>query len=136
MHNNIDAKLKEFFDEHKVLPFQWGVEDCSHFSAQWVNKFTGKNIENDMPDYTSEAEAMSVLAGLGYSSQEDSVDHYFKRVKKNFLMRGDLVGHYFHGAGYMAIGVYAGEVSMFKSAEGIQLVSHKDIDRHLCWRVA
>ena len=136
MYQNIDKKLKEFYNEYKETPFQWGISDCSHFAAHWVKMFTGKDIASDMPEYSTENEAMAVLARLGYASQEDSLDNYFIRVDKRQLMRGDLVGHYFHGADYMAVGVHAGGSSFFKNAEGIQLVPYSSINKSLCWRVA
>lgn len=132
---NTDKLLKEFYIENKDKPFEWGVSDCSHFSAQWVKLFTGKDIEKDMPTYSSEVEAMQVLSDLGYSTQEDSLDHYFNRIGKSQLMRGDIVGHYFNDAKYMAIGVYSGESSMFKSPHGVLLQPYKFIDKNLCWRV-
>lgn len=135
MHNNIDQKLKDFFDYYKDTPFQWGVTDCSRVSAKWVKRFIGKDIECEMPDYRNEVEAMAVLESLGYNSQEDSLDHYFKRVNKNFLRRGDLVGHYFMDTDYMAIGVNAGEVALFIGPKGLVTLPYKKISRELCWRV-
>ena len=132
---NIDKKIKEFYTEHKDTEFVWGVSDCSHFAAQWVKLFIGKDIAKDMPTYSSEVEAMQVLSDLGYSTQEDSLDNYFKRIAKTQLMRGDIVGHYFKDARYMAIGVYTGESSMFKAPHGILSVPYKFIDQNLCWRV-
>ena len=133
--NNIDLKFKQFQSLYRNEPFQWGVNDCSHFSAKWIKLFIGKDIEKDMPTYSSEVEAIQVLSGLGYSSQEDSLDNYFNRVNKKQLMRGDIVGHYFKDANYMAMGIFTGESSMFKAPHGILHLPYRDIDPMLCWSV-
>mgnify|MGYP000700281848 CR=1 FL=1 len=134
-YNNIDDKLKAFCDQECNVPFQYGVDDCSRFAAKWVKDFSGRTVIEDWPEYTDENSAIIVLASMGYDSQEEALDHFFKRIPKTRLMRGGLVGHYFPNFGLMAVGVFMGDSAVFKSPDGIYMLPYKKIDRNLCWSI-
>ena len=133
---DIDKKLSEFFLQEQEVAFQYGVNDCSSFASDWVKIFIDRTVVEEWPVYSDEPEAITALGDMGYTSQEEMLDHYFTRLKtKRRMMRGDLAGHYFPGYNLMAIGVNAGNMVMFRGAKGIVQVPYANIDDALCWRV-
>jgi len=134
--NNIDSSLMELYNDYKSRPFVYGITDCASFVDDWVRRYKGLNIKSEFNSYTNSKQALAVLLKRGFNNQDEMLDSYFKRIQKSYLRRGDLTGHYFNTEQkIMAIGVYTGEVSMFKSGKGIETVNYRKINNKLCWRV-
>ncbi|MGP9819172.1 DUF6950 family protein [Salinarimonas sp. NSM] len=54
-------RLAAFLAPFRDCPWTWGVNDCCAWPAAWVRTETGSAL--DLPRYTTEAEARTLMAG-------------------------------------------------------------------------
>ncbi|MEI3850036.1 MULTISPECIES: DUF6950 family protein [unclassified Ensifer] len=60
---DIDAELRAYIEAANDAPVEWGVSDCSSWSAGWVAKVTGEPVP--MPPWHSADEAYALIAEAG-----------------------------------------------------------------------
>lgn len=88
--------------------FEYGRHDCVLFASRWFEKRTGRNVLLDLPEWTNEREAMSVVTSVG--GLEKAIDSRLERVEIHFAKDGD-------------IGLYDGSVGIF-SGEHLVCTGH------------
>lgn len=95
--------------------FKWGGGDCSDMIADAVVQAGGPDIKHDDPGYTDIKGAITALRQAGYSSPADWLDDRLTPVPVAKARPGDIVARARH-----RLGVCAGRVSFFRSAEGLE----------------
>jgi len=107
-----ESRLAEYLASAK--PFQWGVNDCALWTADWIRIATGRTLTPDNCTYDSEETAAQYLDSVGYDSAADLADYHLKTVSLNFAQRGDLM---LHPVG--TLGICNGVFSHFLTFDGL-----------------
>ncbi len=84
-------RLSNYLTERRNMPFAWGSNDCVMFAAHAVEALTGINHYAEYEGYTTEAEALEIIAENGGMSA--LIDKHLSISHNNILKakRGDLV---------------------------------------------
>lgn len=62
---NWSALLSEYLTERRLMPFEWGKNDCMAFVSECVKKLTGHDFFPGFSDYHDEASAKLLLKKHG-----------------------------------------------------------------------
>jgi hypothetical protein len=113
--------LAGFIEARRSRPFEWGVNDCCLFAADWVALATGKDPAAELRGtYSTALSAQRIVADAGSLAQlveEALVRDGFTPVVATLAMRGDLIVRD-SGQGD-CVGVVLGAQSAFVAAEGL-----------------
>lgn len=128
---NLDSELAKFIKDYKNVPFEWGINDCMSFSAEWGKRCTGIDYRAKFQqgEYNTPEGAMKVLLKNGFQSPEQLLDSLFKRQRKTRVMRGDIIGHHFY-ENFMSVGINMAEKSLFLHTDGLIFVPSNIIEYH------
>lgn len=59
---NWPSLLSKFLSEQKLKEFEWGINDCVMFGGKAVEALTGRNYYQEYVGYTTEEEALEIIA--------------------------------------------------------------------------
>ena len=109
-----EQRLSDYIASKLNEPFEYGVNDCSLFSAGAVEAMTE---EDPMPEfrgkYDSLLTSVRVIQDAGFADLEAVIDSKFPEVPIGFAKRGDLA---FHDG---SVGVIIGNEAVFVSDDGL-----------------
>lgn len=105
------------------MPFEWGVNDCCTFSAEWVFIATGVN---PFPELRQHRTAFAATRALVRNGCKDAVDIATKTLgapldNVRFARRGDIVAIDV-APGKPCLGVCLGQFCVFPSEVGLRFV--------------
>ena len=127
-------KLDLFIQEKRDQPFEWGVNDCCLFAADWLVILTGIDPAADVRGYTGELEAWRIVkdkGGVEQMARDAFAAQGWTESPIGFARRGDIVAiDGDHGA---SLGVCCGPIAAFAGPEGV--VFRKFTDCKTSWRV-
>lgn len=81
--------LSRYIKSKKNTPFEWGVNDCVTFAADYVRDLTGDDIISEYRVYHTEQEAETITGGDLLSMVKIKLGEPDSNVKK--AKRGDVV---------------------------------------------
>lgn len=81
--------MREAIARHQVMPFAWGVSDCTMF-ADVVLAMTGFDPIAEYRSYTTEIGALRMLRKAGVSSMVEHIERMFTEIPPSLAGRGDL----------------------------------------------
>lgn len=125
-----ESLLNEHIEQAKDIVFEWGMNDCALWSADWVNKATGNNFASQWRGlYTSEAELNALMAERELDLPADIADEVgLPQMDVPFAQRGDIVEH-----PQGCLGICNGLHSYFLMERGVTRIRTRDCVR--AWRV-
>lgn len=89
--------LSRYIKSKKNTPFEWGVNDCVTFPADYVMELTGDDIISEYRVYSTEQEADNITGGDLFSMVKIKLGEPDYNVKK--AKRGDVVWTEFDSLG-------------------------------------
>ena len=120
----LEAKMREW----DAIPFAWGTTDCAMFVIDVVNAMTGMGIVNrSLGTYDTQGGALRAIRALGDDLSALVSERFGDSIPVAFAQRGDAL--LFQGN----LGICVGEVSMFRTPEGLLKVDTLKCER--AWRV-
>lgn len=116
-----EGLLNEHFEEARTAAFEWGMNDCALWSADWVKKATGEDFASAWRGrYTTEEELKALLDSMDVSNPEAIADAHLPRMNVAFAQRGDIV--MWQGC----LGVCNGIASYFLMERGVTTVKTRN----------
>ncbi|WP_152051834.1 DUF6950 family protein [Tautonia marina] len=89
-----EAILAEHIEQARNNAFEWGMNDCALWSADWVRKATGEDFASTWRGrYTTETELNALLAAMDIESPGDIASEHLPEMDVPFAQRGDIVLH-------------------------------------------
>ena len=88
-----ESLLNEHIEQAKGIVFEWGMNDCALWAADWVNKATGNDFASQWRGlYTTEAELNALMAERELELPGDIADDVgLPQMDVPFAQRGDIV---------------------------------------------
>jgi hypothetical protein len=124
-----ESLLNRHIEDARGIVFEWGVNDCALWCADWVRKATGQDFAATWRGrYTSEEELKSQLHAMGLTDPAGIADEVLQPVETGFAKRGDIVQHP-HGH----LGICNGVASHFLMERGVTRVRTRDCTK--AWKV-
>lgn len=111
-----EARLSEYLQERREMPFKYGSNDCAHFAAGAVKAVTGEDVMSDIKSYTTKAGSLRAIKEAGADSLEQIIDRKFEALPIGFASTGDLA--LYDGS----VGVVLSGKAAFVSEDGFALV--------------
>lgn len=81
-------RLEAYCARYNGLPFVWGYHDCFLFCLRWMDLQRGENVRKQY-EYSTELEALKILARHRAKLAPDLFDKHYKRTSKPKI--GDLI---------------------------------------------
>jgi hypothetical protein len=129
--------LAGFIEARRSRPFEWGVNDCCLFAADWVALATGKDPAAELRGtYSTALEAhrhITAAGGLAALAEDALTRNGFSRVDASLVGRGDLIIR--DGGDGDCVGVIIGGHAAFVSTEGLRFVSIADQVDARFWKI-
>ncbi len=125
-----ESLLNEHIEQAQGIVFEWGMNDCALWAADWVNKATGNDFASQWRGlYTSEAELTALMAERELELPGDIADDVgLPLMDVPFAQRGDIVQH-----PQGCLGICNGVHSYFLMERGVTRIRTKDCVK--AWKV-
>lgn len=111
-----EARLSDYLQERREMPFKYGSNDCAHFAAGAVQAITGEDVMADINSYTSKTGSLKAIKQADADSLEQVIDRKFTDLPIGFASTGDLA--FYDGS----VGVVLGGRAAFVSEDGFALI--------------
>ena len=135
--DNWPEALAAYIDRKRNEPFEWGVNDCCLFGADWIQICTGLDPAFDLRGkYNSALGAKRIIdksGGLSVMVASALIPLGFKEVALSIASRGDILVRD-SGQGDCA-GIVIGSESCFVSREGLRFIPTKLQADARAWRI-
>lgn len=123
-------RMYQVIEDHKAIPFEWGVNDCSRFVARVVDAMTDGDFETRLAEqYHSKATALEFIGSCG--SLTAAVSSLLGEAGNGWARRGDVV--LIDGGEGDAVGVCIGGEVVAMGPEGVRVVPGSEIKA--VWRI-
>lgn len=125
-----ESLLNEHLVQARHIDFEWGINDCALWSADWVKKANGNDFAAPWRGrYASEEELRELLTGMEIELPADIADEVgLPRIEVPFAQRGDIV---LHPQG--CLGICNGIASYFLMERGVTTIRTRDCTK--AWKV-
>ncbi|MBP3955385.1 hypothetical protein J8F10_08840 [Gemmata sp. G18] len=125
-----EGLLNEHIEQARHVEFEWGMNDCALWAADWVKKANGNDFASAWRGlYSSEAELEQLMAERELELPADIADDVgLPQMHVGFAQRGDIVQH-----PQGCLGICNGMHSYFLMERGVTRLRTKDCVK--AWRV-